>query len=273
MTSFARSCASGDGSVTLRERLTVENYRGHPVPRVLGLLLIGGGALSFLLAVIADQPTSSPWVSGQDWLIAAAAGLVFAAGLIDDLVPVGPRGLRGHLRELASGRMTTGILKLLVTLGGAVVVLAVMDRGGTAARVGAVILVAATTNVFNGLDVRPGRALKGYFLALLLGLFPIWAEGDVVVDLFLGLSLPSAVALVLDLRERAMLGDSGSNLLGFVVGAQLAGLLLPTAIWIWVAAIGTVGLNVVADTVTFSRVIDTVPPLRWFDRLGRLPVE
>jgi hypothetical protein len=28
-------------------------------------------------------------------------------------------------------------------------------------------------------------------------------------------------------------------------------------------------LNVLADTVTLSRVIDAVPPLRWFDRLGR----
>jgi hypothetical protein len=30
-----------------------------------------------------------------------------------------------------------------------------------------------------------------------------------------------------------------------------------------------VGLNVVADTVSFSRVIDAWPPLRFLDRLGR----
>ena len=28
-------------------------------------------------------------------------------------------------------------------------------------------------------------------------------------------------------------------------------------------------LNVAAELVSFSRVIDAVPPLRWFDRLGR----
>ncbi len=30
-------------------------------------------------------------------------------------------------------------------------------------------------------------------------------------------------------------------------------------------------VNAVAETVTLSRVIEAVPPLRWFDGLGRLP--
>ena len=29
-------------------------------------------------------------------------------------------------------------------------------------------------------------------------------------------------------------------------------------------------LNVAAELVSFSNVIDAVPPLRWFDRLGRV---
>jgi hypothetical protein len=29
---------------------------------------------------------------------------------------------------------------------------------------------------------------------------------------------------------------------------------------------------VIAETVTLSRVIDVVPPLRWFDRIGRRPM-
>ena len=39
-----------------------------------------------------------------------------------------------------------------------------------------------------------------------------------------------------------------------------------------VGAVATVVLNVVAETVTLSRVIEVLPPLRWFDRLGQLPV-
>jgi hypothetical protein len=65
-----------------------------------------------------------------------------------------------------------------------------------------------------------------------------------------------------------MLGDAGANLLGFTVGLGLA---LRLATWqLAVAAAVVVALNVLAETVTLSRVIDAAPPLRWVDRLGRL---
>jgi hypothetical protein len=38
---------------------------------------------------------------------------------------------------------------------------------------------------------------------------------------------------------------------------------------IGLAALGVV-LNLLAETVTLSRIIRSVPPLRWFDDLGRL---
>jgi hypothetical protein len=72
-----------------------------------------------------------------------------------------------------------------------------------------------------------------------------------------------------DLRERAMLGDGGANLLGFTVGMGLF-LVLPG--WAIVLAAGfAVAGNVLAETVTLSTVIARVPPLRWVDGLGRLP--
>jgi hypothetical protein len=59
------------------------------------------------------------------------------------------------------------------------------------------------------------------------------------------------------------------NLLGFAVGLAIADVLADP--WVPVAAVVAVGLNVLADTVTFSRVIDATPPLRWADGLGRRP--
>ena len=73
--------------------------------------------------------------------------------------------------------------------------------------------------------------------------------------------------LPFDLRETAMLGDSGSNLLGFAAGIGLY-VVLPDP-WVAVAAGVAVVLNVVAETVSFSRVIERTPPLRWVDALGR----
>ncbi|MGZ4153750.1 MAG: hypothetical protein ACXVQ0_04655, partial [Actinomycetota bacterium] len=75
------------------------------------------------------------------------------------------------------------------------------------------------------------------------------------------------VVLPMDLFEHAMLGDGGATLLGFAAGLALY-LLLPG--WAVVpAALVVVGLNVVAETTSFSRVIDDVAALRWLDRLGR----
>jgi hypothetical protein len=66
-----------------------------------------------------------------------------------------------------------------------------------------------------------------------------------------------------------MLGDGGANLLGFTIGLGLY-LVLGDA-WVVVAAAIAVAINAVAETATLSWVIDAVPPLRWFDALGRLP--
>jgi UDP-N-acetylmuramyl pentapeptide phosphotransferase/UDP-N-acetylglucosamine-1-phosphate transferase len=65
-----------------------------------------------------------------------------------------------------------------------------------------------------------------------------------------------------------VLGDGGSNLLGFTAGLGLV-LVLPG--WgVWVAAGVAVVLNVLADTVTLSRMNEAAPPLRWYDALGRV---
>ena len=81
-------------------------------------------------------------------------------------------------------------------------------------------------------------------------------------------ALVGAVAVLqFDLRESAMLGDGGANLLGFAAGIALYDV-LPDP-WVAVAAGVAVVLNVLAETVSFSRVIERTPQLRWVDGLGR----
>jgi hypothetical protein len=38
----------------------------------------------------------------------------------------------------------------------------------------------------------------------------------------------------------------------------------------WVVLVAVLGLNLVSEVVSFSSVIDSVGPLRWFDRLGSM---
>ena len=243
-------------------RLEVENHRGVPVPRILWVALDGLAVLWTLGWAIAGDVGSAAW--------GALAGLllVSAAGLVDDLVPIGPRGLRGHGRSLLEGHMTTGILKVLVTTGAAIVVVALRPpRPGWVIAAG-VVLVTASTNVWNGLDVLPGRALKAFApVALVFTISGARPDAPAIV----GMLLAGLVVLPLDLRERGMLGDAGSNPLGFAAGLGLFAV-LPDA-WVVVAAVCAVALNVLAETVSLSRLIEGVAPLGWLDRLGRMRAE
>ena len=73
----------------------------------------------------------------------------------------------------------------------------------------ATALLVLATNLFNLLDLRPGRSAKALILlgaGVTIGtrdVHPLWTLG-----LFIG---PVLVFLPLDLRERAMLGDTGST--------------------------------------------------------------
>jgi hypothetical protein len=238
--------------------LAAPNHRGDLVPRVLGLGLGVAAAAGTVVAAAIDD------VGAAGWGALAGLGLVLAAGLVDDLAPVGPRGLRNHLRALAAGRMTTGILKVLVTAGAAAIVVGLHPGRPGWVRVAGVGLLAASANVWNGLDVRPGRALKAFVLAPVA--FAVWGEVENAPAL-LGLLVGAAIALPIDLRERAMLGDGGANVLGFAAGLAVYDVVADP--WVPVAAAVAVALNVVADTVSFSRVIDRTPPLRFLDGLGR----
>jgi UDP-N-acetylmuramyl pentapeptide phosphotransferase/UDP-N-acetylglucosamine-1-phosphate transferase len=72
-----------------------------------------------------------------------------------------------------------------------------------------------------------------------------------------------------DLSERVMLGDTGANVVGAVLGL---GVVLGRGETTRVTALViVVVLTIVAEVSSFSRIIDRVRPLRWFDRLGCTP--
>lgn len=240
--------------------LPTPNHRGVPVPRSLGVLFAASGATSALIVGALGSMGSAGRVA------TIAAGVVLAAGIVDDLAPPGPRGLRGHLRSLAAGRPTTGILKAAVLVACAIVTVAAIPGRSLVDRVLGVVLIAAAGNLWNGLDVAPGRAIKAFLptgLVLLL-LAPV-AEQPALP----GMVVFAVPALLHDLRERGMLGDGGSNLLGFVVGvgAYLVGSGAPLALLATLA----VAANLAAETVGLSSLIERHRFLRALDRVGRIP--
>lgn len=243
------------------------NYRGIQLPLCLGvgLLLLVFWIAFFDAAWIVDPSVRT--TTGERLAVLDALALVFFAGWYDDYHAGPARGIRRHVGELARGRVTSGIVKLLAIVGAAVWVSMSLGDGLLRVSIG-IPVIAGAANLWNLLDVRPGRALKWFLLAA-LSLLGWYVRYD---DFLLPAAIGSATALlVFDLREKAMLGDAGSNVLGFIIGLALFRL-LPT--WGLGFVLGVILiLHALGETVTLSRIIEATPPLRWFDRLGRLPAD
>lgn len=170
-----------------------------------------------------------------------AVAAVAAIGLADDLWSGPERGFRSHLRAGA----TTGTLKLV----GIPLVGLLRTRSLSGA-----LLVGLAANALNQLDTRPGRALKAYAVAAI----PLRAP------------LGAAVLLApYDLREVAMLGDSGSNALGAMLGLSSVDRLTGRGRWIAIASLA--GLTLVGERRSLGRLIESTPVLRELDALGRAP--
>lgn len=242
------------------------NHRGVHLPVVLGLALFGGVALAALARVLAET-ASDGGLAGEGppvgWLLAATA-LVFVGGLYDDLQPNRTRGLINQLSRGLHGEITPGLVKLVAIVAAAGI--AVVALGGAPARmVLGIPFVAGAANLWNLLDVAPGRSIKYQLLAA----FAVLPLAGNAADGLLPAATGAAVGVAaFDLRERGMLGDSGSNVLGFVLGATLY-----PGLPVWGLAIGlaiVLAIHGVAESITLSRVIAGTPPLRWFDELGRI---
>lgn len=251
------------------EVLSRTNFRGRRLP-VGGGLVVVVAVLAAVAGLVAWRIAISefPRVRPAE-LAGVVAVLGFALlGFVDDLLGgSGVRGMRGHLSEAAGGRITTGMLKLVGGFTVALLCVAVVTRG-SAVQVGIdVLLVAAAANLANLFDLAPGRAIK-VAIPVFAALVVAW--GSVTALLVPAVVLGAALALLVpDLRERVMLGDTGANPLGAVLGlAVVVNGTAPTRVVICAVV---VLLNVLSEFVSFGRLIDRVPPLRLADRVGRRP--
>ncbi len=166
---------------------------------------------------------------------------IAALGVADDLWSGPERGFRAHLRSGA----TTGVLKLAG--------IPAYALWRTRSLSGA-LLVGLSANLLNQLDTKPGRALKAYLVASI------------------PLRTPKAMAVLLapyDLREMAMLGDSGSNTLGAVLGFGSVEAFTERQRWSAIAALA--GLTLLGERRSLGALIERTPVFRDLDAWGRQP--
>jgi len=238
------------------------NHRGEPVTLLEGPAVAAGAVLAQLLC----YPERARSSARTPLALALAGAGAFGFGVYDDLAGSGKRrGLRGHLGALANGEVTTGAVKL-GGLGATGVASALLLGGDPVDVVVNAGLVAGGANLLNLFDLRPGRAIKVATLSAAL----ITAGGAERGARTAAAPLGAALALLPDdLDERAMLGDAGANALGAMLGGAAA-VSLPRPARIALLA-GIVALTGASEKISFTKVIEAVPPLRWLDMLGRRP--
>jgi len=255
------------------------NHRGEPVTLLEGPAVAVGAITAQVAAaaVATHDPERSPGF-GSPLAISLAGAGALGFGVLDDLKGSGKRrGLRGHLGALAHGEITTGTIKLagLAATGVAASIQELRARPSDKPAADLVInagLVACGANLLNLFDLRPGRAIKVATLSagLIAGGSALTGNGAgadaVAAPLGAGLAL-----LPEDLAERAMLGDAGANALGAMLGAAAA-TSLPRPARAGLLA-GLVALTVASEKVSFTKVIERTPALRWLDMLGRRPAQ
>lgn len=239
------------------------NYKGKIIPVAVGITF----PLAFLVSFL-----PYPLLVGNDQevlLFLSGASVMSLLGLADDLL--GNRdtlGFRGHIGSLLKGRLTTGGLKLLA--GGFLALFVSLyvhqSRWYNEWYLWLVdaLVIALFTNFINLLDLRPGRAIKG-FLIFLLPVILLAANRNwwLVIPVI-------AVVLVYfpwDLKARAMMGDAGSNVLGFTLGFLSVYHLSPYGRVL--ALVFLLAVQTAAERISLSSIIERVPPLRFIDNLGR----
>lgn len=236
-----------------------KNYLGVDIPVSSGI--------TFPMTLLMVYLGMSLFISPSSHLHLFMLGLVFISflGFLDDML--GQRdtlGFKGHFGALFKGKLTTGGLK---ALGGGMIALfvAFYSSHGWGNILLNTLILALFTNMLNLLDLRPGRAVKGFFIFLILLLLALKGNTDwFLVAPVLGVVL---VYFPYDLKARTMMGDAGSNVLGFLLGyIAIMGLSLYARLAVLAILIA---VHIYTERYSLSQTIESNRILRSIDQLGR----
>lgn len=241
------------------------NYRGELIPLGMGIVFYISLAIVIGIGKVVDLFNQEVYI----FLFSAAVMAIF--GLIDDIF--GSRtdtGLVGHFMTLIiKGQATTGALKAMAGVFCAVLVSVELIPVNGAFNIVPfmvnILVISLSINAVNLLDLRPGRAGKGF---LIISLFLLIAGVENPGVTYLAVILGSIAAFMpFDLSSRVMMGDAGSNTLGFILGF--------TAVFLteWpyksVYLIFLVFLHLLTEKYSLTRIIEKNKFLNYIDMIGR----
>ncbi|KXZ39656.1 UDP-N-acetylmuramyl pentapeptide phosphotransferase/UDP-N-acetylglucosamine-1-phosphate transferase [Alkalithermobacter thermoalcaliphilus JW-YL-7 = DSM 7308] len=244
-------------SLLIESNITKKNYLGKEIPVSMGIVFLPFLVInSIILRYYIENNIIYSYLFG-----AIAMGFV---GIIDDLI--GTRdvtGLKGHIKSLIKGKLTTGGFKAL--FGGFV---ALCISVGISKNIQDIIIntmmIALFTNLLNLLDLRPGRSIKGYLFISVLFFLSVNSYEKILIAL---LTANVIAYFKEDIKALSMMGDAGSNILGVWLGIISANSFnIYTRIAI---LIGLILIHIITEKYSLTKIIENNKFLNYIDKLGR----
>jgi UDP-N-acetylmuramyl pentapeptide phosphotransferase/UDP-N-acetylglucosamine-1-phosphate transferase len=255
-------------SMLISSNVIRPNYKKEDIPVSMGIVFLPMLVINSVLLVFFTKNSSIFEGVNLLYLFMFDFSLMamFFAGILDDLI--GNRdvsGLGGHLKSLLRGSLTTGGFKAL--FGGFIgVFISVVISNNILDFVINTLIIALSTNLMNLLDLRPGRAIKG-FLAIMIPMFFLLSG---YVKFFPLLIVPNVLAYFgKDLKAKAMMGDTGSNVLGVSIGVLMV-LGFSTSFkirGIWLILL--IAIHLLTEKYSLTKIIEKNKILNSIDKLGR----
>lgn len=237
------------------------NYRQDMIPVSMGIVFLPMIIINgIILAYFTDK------AQNLLYLFMYIFGMIsmFFAGVLDDII--GNRdvsGLKGHFKSLFKGNLTTGGFKAL--FGGFVgLTISVAISKDIVDIIVNTLIIALSTNLMNLLDLRPGRAIKAYLMIMIVIFLTLTGYVKVLPLLI----VPNVLAYFnYDLKARAMMGDTGSNVLGISIGILvILGYSLKVRVsWL----IFLIFIHILTEKYSLTKIIEKNKFLNFIDKLGR----
>jgi UDP-N-acetylmuramyl pentapeptide phosphotransferase/UDP-N-acetylglucosamine-1-phosphate transferase len=229
---------------------TVTNYKGDETPYNLGFCIFIA-VLAFFFVI-------------DNLLIILYLTTLWFTGFIDDRFGTKyPKGLKGHISLfIATGKITTGLVKLVSTVTVSSLFL-VVSEGGILERSTLFLLLVLPPHVMNLFDTRPLRVWKILAVHFVI-YFPIMFQPSFRMSFSLGVII--AFLIYFEGRKYGMLGDNGATLLGGIVSIVAIYQLSISLQWLLICFYLLIVL--LTEKISISEWIEQRPFLRRIDRWG-----
>lgn len=226
-------------------KLYKKNYNNKQVPYSGGTIIFISLCLSFIAFYYFGEIS---YIKMLFFLFIIAS--IYMIGIIDDLFGINDiKGFKGNIQAIISKKFSTGIIKALSAILISCYIYYFFEEEYWVLKG---IITALTTNLFNLFDLRPGRCIKLYYIFFILFNFSYirWTN-----ELFIIFSIIITLYYFWDAYGFSMLGDSGSNLIGFITGLILSEIIGTNLLGILIVLTILVMLQLLLDRYSLTSII------------------